>query len=231
MFDAPVFHSNSGLYGFAYASVQMSRLKKTGTVRDTLQSEFPDIQINRYVSSGSFKEELQNFIDTHRVEAAVMGLETRHKIHRTLASSHGISIAGKINAPVIIVPKTFTKHRLSNILLAVDNTKKLLQPSLKGFEKFLLVTKANLKILHVKTEDEITEGNGMEIKINGKKEPVEVISAKKLEQGVSLFCKRETIDLVVIISKKHSIFYDLFLESNSLKIIRTASIPVMVIHE
>ena len=60
---------------------------------------------------------------------------------------------------------------------------------------------------------------------------IEVVPAKNLEKGINEFNLERFIDLVVIISKKHSLFYNLFAESNTQNIAFNTKVPVMAIHE
>jgi nucleotide-binding universal stress UspA family protein len=230
MFEAPIIHSNVGLYGFSYASAKTKSKLKTYKVVDQLKKIFPELEINIFVSNNNFKSELENLTASHKVEAAVMGLEAKNRISKFIYGSHGVSIAGKIDAPVIIVPEKYKKHKLSNILLAVDNTEKVHKSPLRGFERFLNGSKARLQLVHVRTEDEILNPVITTLTINGKKTSIETVKAKDLQEGVKKYCREKHIDLIALVSKKHSVFYNLFVESNTKKVAFTAKVPVLAIH-
>ncbi|MDP1803324.1 MAG: universal stress protein [Bacteroidota bacterium] len=231
LFDAPIIHSNVGLYGISYSTVRKNSFVKTNNLINQLTKLFPKVEINMFVTMGAFKDELETFTSKHTVEAAVMGLETKNKISKFIFGSHGIGIAGKINAPVIIVPENYKKHKLSKVLLAVDNNEKLYKSSLAVFEKFIKDSKTKLQLLHVRTQDEIFDPVTTTMKINGKKLPIEVIPSEDIQDGVKKYCRKADIDLVGIISKKHSPFYNFFVESNTKKIAFATKVPVMAIHE
>lgn len=231
MFDAPIFHSNTGLYGISYMSVRKDSQAKLDKLITQLNKLFPKLRIDAFVTNGSFKEELEIFMSSCRVEAAVMGLETKTKLSKFIYGSHGISIAGKIDAPVIIVPESYKKHKLSRVLLAVDNSEKLQKSPLKKFEKLLSDTKSKLHLLHVRTEDEIFDPTMTTLKINGKKMPIEVIKSPDLQGGIKKYCRQNGMDMAAIVSRKHSVFYDFFVESNTKKVAFAAKIPVLAIHE
>ncbi len=155
MFEAPIIHSNVGLYGISYSSVRGESRHKTSKLIKDLQQLFPKLKINYFVTFGGIKQQLEDFSKDHQVQAAVMGLDAKKRISKYIYGSHGVNIAGKIDCPVIIVPSNYKKHELSSILLAVDNNEKLLQSSLKGFAKFVKQSKSELALLHVRTEEEI----------------------------------------------------------------------------
>ncbi len=231
LFEAPVVHSNMGLYGISYSSERKNSENKTEKKIKELKKVFPKLKISEFVTSGSYKEELKYFIKAHQVEAAVMGLESKTKLSKYIYGSHGVNIAGKLDCPVIIVPEKYKKHKISKVLLAVDNNEKLYKSSLKGFEKFILGTKTKLDLLHVRTEDELIHPVMMDLVFSGKKTPVKTVKAKSFENGIKKQVKELKTDLVAIISKKHSVFYNFFSETNTKKIIFMAKVPVMAIHE
>ncbi len=232
MIESPFIHSNVGLYGLTYSVVKNTSHNKLKKIVDELSKLFPKIKIYQFISINTFKESLENFNLTHQVEAAVMGLETKNTMTKFIFGTHGVDIAGKINAPVIIIPQTYKTHKLSKILLAVDNTEKLKQSSLKKFELFVKKTKVDLSLLHIETEDQFYDTPIINtLKVNNKKLSIKTFKAKDIQNGVKEFSNNSKTDMVAIISKKHSAFYNLFIETNTKKIAFASKIPVMAIHE
>lgn len=231
LFQVPILHTNMGLYGINYNSQKKNSEEKVSNLIMDLRRSFPKININSFVTSGSFSEELEEFTRLHKVEVAVMGLKSKDKISKFLYGSHGVNVAGKINSPVIIVPETYKKHELSEILLSVDNSEKLEKPTLKGLERFVKLTKVKLDILYVRTPDEIFNPVVKALKINNEKMDVEIIKSKDINTGIDRYRKEKGSDLIAIISKHHSIFYNMFSEVHTKKIAFAAKVPVMAIHE
>ncbi|MES2679479.1 MAG: universal stress protein [Bacteroidota bacterium] len=232
LFLAPVLHSNSGLYGISYASVKTTSKKRISKLIEKLQEEFPGLKINALATSGVFEDELETFIGSHLVESVVMGLESKTRISKFIWGSHGVKIAGKIDAPVIIVPEKYKEHRINTILLAVDNAEKLHTTSLRNIEKFAKSCKSVIKPLHIRTPDEvIVAPKNRTLKLNGDKKDVEVFKSNNIESGIKKYCAAGKIDLVAVISKKHSVVYNLFNESVTKRVAFAARVPVMAIHE
>ena len=231
LFDAPIIHSNVGLYGISYGAHKSTSRHNTNKLASELRKLFPKVKIESFTTSGGFKYELENFTAIHQIEAAVMGLEAKDKISKFIYGSHSIDIAGKIDCPVVIVPSKYKTHKLSKIVLTVDSNEKMHKPTLSGFEKFVEKSKIKLTLLHVRTEDEISDPVITTAKINGKKLPIEILEAKDIQDGVKKYINIKEADMVAIISKKHSAFYNFFSESNTKKIAFVAKVPVMSIHE
>ncbi len=232
LFQAPILHSNSGLYGISYASVKKSSEQNSAEIIKSLSKDFPSVKTEVFSTTGGFEEELQAFTRRHQIRAVVMGLEAKNRISKFIWGSHGVNIAGKINAPAIIVPEKYKDHRLETMVIAVDNSDKLKTTSLKGIEAFAGALQSQVKLLHVRTPDEvINPAKTVAIKINKQKLEVAVEKSKSIEDGIRFFCRDHDIDLVTIISRKHSVFYNLFKESITKKVAFSARVPVMAIHE
>ncbi|HWY11386.1 MAG TPA: universal stress protein, partial [Bacteroidia bacterium] len=153
------------------------------------------------------------------------------KVEKFIYGSHSTDIAGRIKAPVIIVPEKYKKHKLGSVLLSVDNNEKLYHSSLTAFEKFVADSNSDLKVLSVKTEDELFVPKQQELKINHSPVKINTVKAKSIEKGIISFCRKNKADLIAVISKHHSALYDLFAETHTKKIAFASKVPVMAIHE
>lgn len=230
LLDAPMLHVNAGLYGITQPSPTHTSYNRTVKLAKGLQARFPELKIESFVTLGNFKEELGKFIATHRVAAAVMGLEAKKRISRYIYGSHGIDVAGKLDCPVIIVPSGYKRHQLKKILLTVDNKEKLHQASLKPLDWIVKQSASQLSVLHVRTEDELLAPAMKDLKLGDKKIPVSVRKARQFQDGLKTYCHDGRFDLVAIISKKHSAFYDFFQESHTKKVAIATRVPVVAFH-
>lgn len=232
LFLAPVLHSNSGLYGISYSAVKKTSEQSTDKLVKELSGLFPSLKISAFNTAGSFEEELGIFTSRHRIEAVVMGLEAKTRISKFIWGSHGVNVIGKISAPVVLVPEKYRDHRLESILLAVDNADKLKTTSFKEVEKFVKASQTHLHLLHVRTPEEVIGlGKATVLTINKVKQEVVQQKARTIEDGIKWFCRDQEIDLVTIISRKHSVFYNLFNESVTKRVAFSAKVPVMALHE
>lgn len=231
LFDTALVHSNEGLYGVTLNDPKQSSEKDAKNLLAQLKKSFPKLVINYFTTAGDFKQEIKDLTKVHKIQAAVMGLEAKDRIAKFIYGSHGVNLAGKIKCPVIIVPSSYKNHKLSRMVLAVDSNEKLNMPHLRSLEKLVKKTNATLKLVHVRTEEELFHPQTLEATLNSKKIPVTFIKAKTFEDGIKRFYSKDKDDLVAIISKKHSVFYNLFSESHTKKIAFITGIPVLSIHE
>ena len=224
-------HANSGLFLMETYKLRKKNEAKAKKQLEDLKALFPKLEISTFVSSGSFKREIKTFIQHHRVKLIVMGLAEKNRFYKSVYGSHGVDIAGKLEAPVIIVPEEFKKHTLKQVILAVDSSEKLHLSSLKEFEFLLKTLNPKVQVLHCRTKEEVLVPVKKSIKLNGINHTIEILPAKNIEAGIKKFIQDQSIDLITLISRKHSIFYNLFAETNTNKIAFEVKIPVMAIHE
>lgn len=231
IFESPLIHSNVGMYGITYNSQRKESIVRSEKLTAKLEEEFPKIHVSFFVTAGDFKSELEDFAARHLVEAVIIGLKTKERFSKFIYGTRGIKLAGKINAPVIIVPDNYKSHQLGNVVVAVDNQEELRKTSMLAFGRFIKQTGAALRLIHIHTPDEFLEPAVEEIKINSTKFPIETIKCKNIDAGIKSFCDKNKSDLVVIISRKHSVFYNFFSESHTKRVAFSTRIPVMSIHE
>jgi len=229
--DVSWIHANSGLFLLDMYKTRIANERKAKKQLENLKAAFPKLDITTFVNSGSFKKEIKTFAKHHQVKLIVMGLAEKNHFYKSVYGSHGVDIAGKLEAPVIIVPEQFNKHTLNHVVLAVDNSDKLHLSSLKEFEFLIKTCKPKVDVLHCRTKEELFKPIKKAVKLNNQNHIIEVLPAKSLKKGINEFNLERVIDLVAVISKKHSPFYNLFAESNTHKIAFDAKVPVMAIHE
>lgn len=231
LFEIPAVHSNSGLYLVSYNSVKENSEETIKKLAENIHLKFPKLHIDHLVTTGSFKRNIEEFIAAHQVEAVVMGLATKTKLSKFIYGSHSTDIAGKIKAPVIIVPEKYKKYSFKNILLGVDNTEKLYKSELIDFESLVKDLKSSVKLVHLRTDEEVFKNKPGSLNLNGKSLKVNTFFAKDMQDGIKKYVKKTNTDLIAVISKSHSAFYELFAETNTKKIAFSSKIPVLCIHE
>ena len=231
LLDVSWIHANSGLFLIETYREKRKNEHKAKKQLEDLKVAFPKIEITTFVCEGVFKKEIKTFIEHHQVKLIVMGLAEKNRFYKSLYGSHGVDIAGKLEAPVIIVPEQFKKHTISNVLLAVDNSEKLQLSSLKPLESLVKMMKSKIHVIHCKAKNEIFEPVKKVIKINNVNHNIIVFPVKNIEKGIGKFSQTQSVDMIAVISKKHSVFYNLFAESDTSKIVFNSKIPVMAIHE
>jgi nucleotide-binding universal stress UspA family protein len=232
MFDVPLIHSNSGLYFMSYNSIRDTSVNKLKKFLARLSKEFPKLDMNYFVTTGSFEEEVNTFVKKHHVQMVVLGLATKNRFSKFIYGSHSTDVAGKIDAPVIVVPEKYKEHKIKSLVVAVDNKEKLHKAALHKLEGLRKDAKLNLRMVHVRTEDELFDHkNNNRVEMGAKKYSVEVLSESSLERGLKKYALDHAVDLITVISHRHSALYNMFNETNTKQIAFSSKVPVMAIHD
>lgn len=231
IYEVPALHTNSGLYFISSEAIRENTEEKMERQIKELKASFNGIKVESLVATGSFSKLIEEFIAKHRVQAVVMGLAAKTKLSKFIYGSHTTDIAGKLTAPVIIVPEKYKQHQVKTILLGVDNTEKLIGTPLKQFVALSNELKAKVKSIHVRTADEILVPEKKEIHLGSKTQKVDGFFAKNIQDGLNKYARLNACDMICVVSRAHSAFYDLFAENNTKKIAFVSKIPVMSIHE
>lgn len=230
LFDIPVVHSNSGLFFISFDAQKQRSQDKMEKFMAKIRTVYPKVNMSSLLVTGSLRKEIEDFIVAHHVEAVVLGLGTKTKLSRYIYGSNSTDIAGRVKCPVIIVPENYKKHSLKNLLLCVDNAEELRNSNLHDIEHFIELSKVKLKLLHVRTEEEVFDPVGQAAVIRGKKHKIDIVKAKDIETGIVRYCKKSKAEMVAIISKPHSVFYSLFAETHTKKVAFASKVPVIAIH-
>jgi nucleotide-binding universal stress UspA family protein len=227
IYEAPVIHTNSGLYFISYKSLQTTNRTKLEKLADSLRAKNPSLPVKVFASSDSFKIEVENLVGSKKIQYIVLGLESKTRISKFIYGSHGTSIAGKVDCPVIIVPEKYKAHKLTKAVLAVDNYDTLNTKVMSKVKS--LSTRFNVPVnyVHVRPQGDLE----IETRKGKKDIELELVEAKEITGGIIRYSKKKSSDLIIIVSQSHSPLYNFFNESNTKTIAFQSKIPVMAIHE
>jgi nucleotide-binding universal stress UspA family protein len=224
-FDLPIVNTYSGVFFVSYRELHVSNLLKLNRYTKGLKEHYPTVNITCLSNTDSVKEEISKLAAGGNIFCAVLGLETKSKISKLIYGSTGIDLAGKVNCPVIIVPRSYNRHRLGTIAVAVDNRKTLNAAILRKVKELGKALKCSLKYVHVRTPEEIIPEK-MDIK--GIK--IDQVEASDLATGVAEYTRKNKTDLTVVISHSHSVLYKLFNQTHTVTLALRSKTPVLVIH-
>ncbi len=231
VFDFPIVHTYSGLYTLDYKTIKESNAQKLEQVKKTALKALPNVEVETLNTSDSVKTVVKDLDKKGKINYVVLGLETKSKISKFIYGTTGVSIANKINCPVIIVPESYKKHQLKHVVVTVDNRENIKKRSIQMAFNFSEKFKATNELIHIKTEDEFLMVYERNPERDNKKWNVKTMESKTFQDGITNYCKKTPSDLIVLFSKSHSPIYNFFNETNTKLISFQSKIPVMSIHE
>ncbi|HQQ94070.1 MAG TPA: universal stress protein [Bacteroidia bacterium] len=231
VYDFPVVHTNAGLYMVDYRSIKREDLSKLEKIKEKILAENPKLDVEIINSNMSFRTFVEELAAKRKIHVVVIGLETKSKISKYIWGTTGVDIAGKIDCPVVIVPETYKEHRYEKIMATVDYKQDLKRVVIRKAEKFAEDHKMQCELVHVQTDDELDFGvEAAEHRKEAERWNISVFKAKTFADGVKKYVSQNKSDMVVLFSRKHSLVYRLFNETNTKTIAFSSNVPVMSVH-
>jgi len=231
VYEFPVVHTNAGLYMIDYRGIKRDDLAKLEQLKNKTLAKHKGLKVEVVNSNVSFQSYVEEMAAKKKIHGVVMGLESKSKLSKFIWGSTGVDIAGKIDCPVVIVPESYTKHRYTHVIAAVDYKQDLKQSLLKKVELFAKSHKMKCELVHVETDDELTFGlEAGERKKAAEKWNIKVLKAKGFVEGIKKLVSQNKSDMVVLFSRKHSLVYRLFNDSHTKTISYNSNVPVMSVH-
>ncbi len=168
--------------------------------------------------------------------AIVMGCNGSGNEGLAIFGSTAISAMHDLSYPVMLIPGGATFKRISKVGLSCDmkDVNKVIPFDRIGYLVDLF--KCSLDVLYVSGNNEDVHGEILPETISLQNALMKVhpkfhfIIAKDVEAGVAEFVKKEGIELLMVIPKKHGFLGAIFHKSVSKEIALNMNMPIMILH-
>ena len=222
---APAVHTTSGLVFIDGENFMKNTEIKMEDLKKKLSKKYPQIKIDIELTYENIRERVSKLSKSNKISLAVLGLETKSKISKFIYGTTSADLTGKVNCPIITVPEEYKYHDIKKVLIAIDNKEKLNSGLSKRIHSTIDFLNTKCEYVHVQTEDELS------VEKNIHSFSVTTIKAENFRDGISHYAKKSKADAIMLISHNYSAFHNLFIDSNSKKIILSSHIPVISIHK
>lgn len=223
---APVIHTTSGLIFIDTKNLIKAEEKGMKDLQVQLSKKHPKVKVDIELTYDSIREKVEKLSKKNKISLAVLGLETKSKISKFIYGTSSVDLTGKIDCPIITVPERYKHHDTTKILIAIDNKESISSGLSKRIHSTINFIGAKVEFVHIKTEDELELGEK-----NRHPFPVTNVKSSDFQTGITNYAKKSKADAIMLISHNYSAFHNLFVDSNSKKIILSSNIPVISIHK
>lgn len=231
VYEFPVVHTNAGLYMVDYKAIKRDDLAKLEQVKTKLLLKHTGLQVEAINSNLSFRSYVEELAAKKKIHVVVLGLESKGKLSKFIWGTTGVDLAGKVDCPVVIVPESYTKHSYTKVLAAVDYKQDLKRVVIRKAEQFAREHKMSCDLVHIQTDDELDFGmEAAQHRKEAAKWNIQIFKSKGFAEGIKKYVSQNKSDLVVLFSRKHSLVYRLFNETNTKTIAFNSNVPVMAVH-
>lgn len=222
---APIVHSNSGLFFIDTVDITHNIDNKMSELQAQLSKEYKTVKFETEITYEGIRNRVAFLSKNHKISLVVIGLEVKTKLMKFLTGTTTLDLTGKINCPIITVPQKYQEHHIDKMLIALDNKEPIKLKLSNLIHSTIKLLGIETEFVHIDTDKKVTINP-----IKYKRIAITNFKASSFEVGLKTYAKKSDADLIMIISHHYSDLHNLFIETNSQKIILSSSIPVISIH-
>lgn len=237
-YQVPVSMTDVPIVLLSVEDLQKSNESKMDDLKRSLQKRTGD-SIRMYTETrlGDTVDELEGVCANVKPFAVVMGTKGATGMERVLFGSTTLTTIRHLNWPVIVVPPGKKYSTIKKIGFACDfrevvNTTPthFIKDFVKEFNAELHVLNVDYKNSHFKpsTPQESVLLHTLLEDMNPK---YDFIEDPNIEVGIEKFAKKNDLDLIITIPKKHKLLEGLFRKSHTKDLIFHSQLPIMCVHE
>lgn len=185
---------------------------------------------------GSFVDELATYALGNHIDMVVMGITGSSKITQVFMGTNTMNVIRNISCPVMIIPPEASFNGLKKIVFTSDFKDVARTTPFTVIKNIMDTFHPHLDILNVDSEHfvELTdefkiEKEAMEDKLGEYKPEFSFIRAYDFLEGISTFVENRNSDAIVTVPRKHTLFNQLFVTSNTKKLAYHSKVPIIAI--
>lgn len=224
-FSAPIVHTNSGLFFIDTVAIYKNIESKLNELKIKLSKEYKNIKFETEITYDGIRNRVAFLSKNHKISLVIIGLEIKNKLIKLLSGTTTVDLTGKISCPIITVPQKYQEHHINKMLIALDNKEPIKLKLSNLIHSTIKLLALETEFVHIDTDKETTINPIKYNRIN-----ITNFKASNFKSGLKTYAKKSNADLIMIISHHYSDLHNLFIETNSQKIILSSSIPVISIH-
>lgn len=209
--------------------VQMQKLT------NRLKQSYPTLNIQGIVIDGDIIKALEDYAQENETPSLVVLANTTHT-EQSSWDSTVLAAFRHLKYPVLAVPPDVIYSPVKKICFAFDNKHEGNDVAFTQLKDLALALNAEVQVLNA--QEDVLNRDNLPItdeqiqKILAPANPhFHTIYEVNIDDAIDDFIKKNNIDWLVMIPRKHSFFEGLFHKSHSKAIVRRVAIPVVALHE
>jgi len=237
-YQVPVSMTDVPIVLLSVEDLQKNNESKMDDLKRSLQQRAGEsIKIYAETKLGDTVDELEDVCAKVKPFAVVMGTKGATGMERVLFGSTTLTTIRHLSWPVIVVPPGKKYSMIKKIGFACDfrevvnsTPTHFIKDFVKEFNAELHVLNVDYKSSHFKpgTPEESVLLHTMLEDLDPR---YDFIEDANIELGIEKFAKKNDLDLIITIPKKHKLLEGLFRKSHTKELIFHSHLPIMCVHE
>lgn len=235
----PVMSSEFGLAAYDFTAVQQDSENTLNKLADQIRKKHPALKnITTASKFGAAAETIVEHCSSGGFDLVIMGISGHgNKFIKNLVGSTSVSVAKRIETPLLIIPPKYTFKKVQKIAYACDYDEHLKDnTSLIQVKYICALLGASLSILHVIPEGhelnkaEANLDNFVEHELDHTEHQTFIITENHVSDGILEFIENHDVDMLMLEPRKHSFLHNLFYPSVTNNMAFLSPIPVFTFH-
>lgn len=188
---------------------------------------------------GDLNDVLKTLTEQFNADLVIMGTKGESDFASKLFGTNTVSAIKNCKISLLVVPGKADYRPIKNIAFAIDYLRPADDKTLKELRSIALHNNAKLSLVNVHTDGEIGEFiasvKDMQDWYQKELEGVDIdfvfVENYQIEDGVFEFIRHNDIDMLAMITRKHSFFDEIFRKSISEELALHSGIPLLTMHE
>lgn len=197
------------------------------------------IEIEYVALLGELNDVLRTLREQFNAELVIMGTKGESDLASKLFGTNTVNVIKNCKITLLVVPSKAEYKPVKNIAFAIDYLRPTKNNILSSLRDIALKNDAKLSLVNVHTDGEIGEFmasvKDMQAWYVEQLEGVDVdfvfVENYAIEDGVFEFIRHNNIDMLAMITRKHSFFDKIFRKSISEELALHTDIPLLTMHE
>jgi nucleotide-binding universal stress UspA family protein len=218
--------------------IEKELLKTLNKIKKNIIDSGNQLEIECSTKLGFALDEINLIILEKQIDMVVMGVQGMGFLSEKLIGSLTTTLIRKAKCPVLTINENVKFKKIEKIALAIDYEEITKKSILKPLKDIIEHFKSHLYILNVTRELEEASGkrktnvgNQLEQSFEKFEHSFNFIENDDLVEGINDFAKKNNIDIIVMIPRKHNILENIFKERNTKRMAFHANIPILALHE
>jgi nucleotide-binding universal stress UspA family protein len=182
-------------------------------------------------------EAIKAIVEAKDIELIVMGTRGATNFNSKIYGSTAIDVMEKIrNCPVIVVPQLAKLQLPKEIVFPTSYKTHFKKRELNYLIDIAILCNASIKILHISSEDKLSETQTNNKKLleeyfDDIKHSFHVLSHMSIPSAINCFVESRESDMVAFINKKHTFFGSILSQPLVKGIAYESKVPILVMHD
>lgn len=185
------------------------------------------------VDYDNFIDSINQVCDNHGVDLIIMGTQGASGLDKVLFGSNTVRVMQRCKAPVLAIPHGCEFKSMDNLAFAITTSKKFELEEIEILREIMIMNKSSLQIYHLGDQNHFVYDTDENIdffnqNFNQLKHEFVDTTKEDMFNVVSDYIKKNNIDMLAIMNKKHSFLERLFATHSVERFAFKMEIPLLV---